>query len=234
MIRFCKHCGDEFHTADHRKIYCGKRCKHRAVNATYRERNRKPRLVGIDRSCEKCGDRFNTGSRPKRKYCSILCRGRAGDVRRNGTPKRKANFQSWYRSNSHRVCAQAKAWREDNPVRAERNRIAWRSLNRDKLKALKLRRRSRDLGASGHCTAADIGLIRAILGDACLCCQSGNRVGLDHVVPLARGGSNYPSNIQLLCRFCNSRKGARNSADYRTEDQKLAIANGIKQANAAN
>lgn len=28
----------------------------------------------------------------------------------------------------------------------------------------------------------------------------------DHVVPKARGGTDHPSNLQVLCRGCNSRK----------------------------
>jgi 5-methylcytosine-specific restriction protein A len=31
----------------------------------------------------------------------------------------------------------------------------------------------------------------------------------DHIVPKAAGGTNDPSNIQVLCRGCNSRKHAR-------------------------
>lgn len=31
----------------------------------------------------------------------------------------------------------------------------------------------------------------------------------DHITPLARGGTNDPANIQILCRPCNSRKHAQ-------------------------
>lgn len=30
----------------------------------------------------------------------------------------------------------------------------------------------------------------------------------DHITPLARGGTNQPDNIQVLCRACNARKHA--------------------------
>ena len=40
----------------------------------------------------------------------------------------------------------------------------------------------------------------------CMKCGSGENLEIDHVVPLARGGSNRLENLQLLCRDCNRRK----------------------------
>ncbi len=34
----------------------------------------------------------------------------------------------------------------------------------------------------------------------------------DHIRPLSRGGTNDPSNIRVLCRRCNSRRGAGRGA----------------------
>ena len=41
----------------------------------------------------------------------------------------------------------------------------------------------------------------------CMKCGSRENLEIDHVVPLARGGSNRLENLQLLCRDCNRRKG---------------------------
>ena len=41
----------------------------------------------------------------------------------------------------------------------------------------------------------------------CMKCGSKKNLEIDHVVPLARGGSNRLENLQLLCRDCNRRKG---------------------------
>ena len=50
---------------------------------------------------------------------------------------------------------------------------------------------------------------RVLLRDKGRCVKCGSRENLeiDHVVPLARGGSNRLKNLQLLCRDCNRRKG---------------------------
>lgn len=42
----------------------------------------------------------------------------------------------------------------------------------------------------------------------CAKCGSQERLEFDHIIPLARGGSNTERNIQLLCELCNRRKGA--------------------------
>jgi len=40
----------------------------------------------------------------------------------------------------------------------------------------------------------------------CARCQSRERLEYDHIVPLARGGSNTERNIELLCEVCNRAK----------------------------
>jgi 5-methylcytosine-specific restriction endonuclease McrA len=40
----------------------------------------------------------------------------------------------------------------------------------------------------------------------CVYCGSKENIEFDHVIPVAKGGSNSVSNIQLLCRSCNRHK----------------------------
>lgn len=46
--------------------------------------------------------------------------------------------------------------------------------------------------------------------DGCHCqrCGAEDRLQIDHVTPLAKGGNNDLDNLQLLCATCNARKGA--------------------------
>ncbi|KKN88436.1 hypothetical protein LCGC14_0249990 [marine sediment metagenome] len=41
----------------------------------------------------------------------------------------------------------------------------------------------------------------------CRRCGSGSDLTVDHITPIAKGGSNDVSNLQTLCRSCNSSKG---------------------------
>lgn len=43
----------------------------------------------------------------------------------------------------------------------------------------------------------------------CAKCGTEHFLTIDHIVPVAKGGTNNESNLQTLCAICNSRKGAR-------------------------
>jgi hypothetical protein len=44
-------------------------------------------------------------------------------------------------------------------------------------------------------------------GWKCMRCGTGNHLSLDHIIPYSLGGNDEESNLQTLCRSCNSRKG---------------------------
>jgi 5-methylcytosine-specific restriction protein A len=43
----------------------------------------------------------------------------------------------------------------------------------------------------------------------CENCRAYEDLTVDHIIPVAQGGSHARHNLQVLCRPCNSRKGAR-------------------------
>jgi hypothetical protein len=45
-------------------------------------------------------------------------------------------------------------------------------------------------------------------GYRCLACGADTDLTVDHIVPVTQGGTNDQSNLQTVCRRCNSRKGA--------------------------
>ena len=49
----------------------------------------------------------------------------------------------------------------------------------------------------------------------CAYCGTDNRLEIEHMVPLKRGGSNDSGNLQVACRQCNKRKGIQTDEEFR-------------------
>ena len=60
-------------------------------------------------------------------------------------------------------------------------------------------------------------IVSLYYGEMCMFpfCYSVENLHLDHIQPLSKGGGHTINNLQILCRFHNIQKGARNSNDYR-------------------
>jgi 5-methylcytosine-specific restriction endonuclease McrA len=65
--------------------------------------------------------------------------------------------------------------------------------------------------AVGRHTQGDVEWILRKQGHRCVLCGASLWVmfHVDHIVPICRGGSNWPSNLQCLCPGCNLEKGGR-------------------------
>lgn len=76
------------------------------------------------------------------------------------------------------------------------------------------RRRSREKRAAGSHTEEEWQSLCNLHNNKCLNCKKELPLTRDHIRALARGGTHDISNIQPLCRKCNSCKGTK-EIDYR-------------------
>src|SRR5580693_1074062 len=105
-----------------------------------------------------------------------------------------------------------------NPAPAKERVAKWCRDNPDAKRAMLQARRARELGAIGQYTRRDIAAILIRQCNKCVGCEASFRVTpstVDHVVPLSRGGVNWPYNLQLLCSPCNTSKGAKLMSEWR-------------------
>lgn len=118
---------------------------------------------------------------------------------------------SYYQEHRDRIVKRVMAYYWDDPERArQQRRKYYRShpeVGRINSKLAKHRRRT----AEGWYTADDIRrMIRQQKGKCWWCGKKyGDNYHLDHVIPIARGGTNDPSNLCLACAACNLSKHAK-------------------------
>lgn len=148
----------------------------------------------------------------------------------NGSRRREQNSE-WRRLNPERARQSKKAEYEKNKLRYAIRMKNYRELNKDILRVsgrkkrvanperysaysrnYKLRKRK----AEGSHTGEDIIRIRFDQGAKCAYCRRGlgKRYHVDHIVALKNGGSNWPSNLQVLCPSCNQSKSAKDPITF--------------------
>lgn len=101
-------------------------------------------------------------------------------------------------------------WAQKNPQSRKNATKRWQERNPDKVRANWQRRRAREYDAF----VAEVILQEIWDRDEGRCGICGKSIGdgpvhLDHILPLAAGGTHEPDNVQLAHPFCNQSKGAR-------------------------
>jgi 5-methylcytosine-specific restriction endonuclease McrA len=136
------------------------------------------------------------------------------DRYRQDIEKSRAESRSYYHRNRPAMRDQSRRWFSVNADRARKLNREWLAANPGKREEFRHRRRARVRNAGGEFTAAQISEMRQRQCGRCAHCRRDRPLTVDHIIPLARGGSNHIHNIQLLCRSCNSRKKDRDPLEF--------------------
>jgi 5-methylcytosine-specific restriction endonuclease McrA len=182
--------------------------------------------------CQICGG--PVVGRKNKQTCSLVClreqaRQRASTWYYANTEKARIAAKIWKVKNHDKAIASAvkSNKRPERLVWARQHRLLpkvrakeieakrkWRSKNPDKVRIENHKRRSLEAEANGSFTAAEWHLVLWLFNFQCAYCGSTEKITIDHVVPLARGGSNYIENIVPACLSCNCRKHAKLDWQY--------------------
>jgi 5-methylcytosine-specific restriction endonuclease McrA len=122
-----------------------------------------------------------------------------------------------YRKEHREEMAQYNAqYRKDHLEELMQWHARWQKDNPDKCRAQKHRRRARKLAVGGTHTAEDVRRQMQSQKYKCWWCGAAcaDKYHVDHLIPLARGGHNNPSNIVISCPHCNDSKGAKTPDEF--------------------
>lgn len=128
----------------------------------------------------------------------------------------------YYQAHREEAREAERRWREANRAKRVEASRRYNKANPVKVNAIKNRRRARIAGGSGSYTEAEWQALCEFYDNRCLSCglkvedTPEGKLSPDHVIPIAKGGSNDISNIQPLCLSCNLKKHTT-IIDYRTK-----------------
>lgn len=134
----------------------------------------------------------------------------------------RSYMRDYYLKNCEQKKQYAKKWHKENPRDKETARIYANKYNKaypDKAAAIRANRRARIKGAVGQHTASEINNLYIKQQGKCTVCRTplGKKFHRDHIMPLALGGDNWITNIQLLCQNCNLTKHTKHPIDFMQE-----------------
>lgn len=170
----------------------------------------------MEKVCIICGKRFipnphNKGSR-KQDFCSLECYWESMRL-----PKLKKNcifcgkeFEQNRNTNRKSFLKQKYCSRKCSVIDNIRNRKSGELANNWKGGFIK---RDYKLIEGSH-TKKEWEDLKNRFNNRCVCCGRGTdeiTISKDHIISIANGGDNYITNIQPLCRSCNSKKHTKNT-----------------------
>jgi len=141
---------------------------------------------------------------------------------------------AYYAENKDSVLSNNKKWLDENKDRKKQIDAEYRKTQKEKIRAanakwafenpekIRSKDRTRDArikGSDGSHTAYDVLKILDAQSWSCVYCDTSLRQSyhVDHIMPISKGGSNWPNNLQCLCPSCNMRKGAKHPDEWHIE-----------------
>lgn len=144
---------------------------------------------------------------------------------KNDRPGYEAAYKRAYRKkHPHKHKETNRRYCQRNPEKRRENDRRWRAANREYWRnyqsVYSANRRARKAKNGGFYTVDDVKMLREKQNNCCAACNSNKKkLEVDHVIPVVKGGSNDPSNLQLLCGPCNKSKGSRDADEWMASRQ---------------
>lgn len=127
-----------------------------------------------------------------------------------------SGYAKYYEQNRDTECVRRAEYRLSHLEQERLKDSEWQRKNPEKNAAKARNRRSRESGVEGKHTADEVKSLLVRQKGKCAYCHRPIRkkYHADHIVAIVNGGTNWISNIQLLCQPCNNQKHAKDPIVY--------------------
>lgn len=223
------HDGDAVSRAAARRLYHADVEHSRELNRRKRAANPEMYAAITKRYREANADTVRAGQAAWRTKNADKLKAQRAEYRRKNKDKIRER-QAIYRAENHAAIRERERVNRlrrlaENPELVERQRNSVRRYhaeNPDRCREIRRNRKARIRGAEGKHTATDVAEILALQVGKCAhpwCrVKLGKKYEVDHIVAIARGGTNDRRNLQILCRPCNAKKWAKDAIDVAREN----------------
>jgi len=134
---------------------------------------------------------------------------------RQKNPEKTRKTNKLYRQkNSKRIYESNKLWEQKNPEKVSAYKKKWKQNNPENTLKNVRKRRAKKAQLNENFTLAQEQIIREAFNDKCFNCKSTEKLCVDHHRPLSKGNVLTLNNAVLLCKSCNSSKGAKNPEEF--------------------
>lgn len=194
---------------------------------------------GLRSTCRDCWSEYNKDRRSSKEAKEKTAVYAAEHyLKPENKVRHAAHMAEYFKKNREAYAARGYRWRlnPENSLkvkaynsrpevrRANNARVStWSKANPDSRRASFYNRLAIKKRVGGKHTAADIKRLFTLQRGKCACCHISIKGGyhVDHINPLALGGSNDKINLQLLCPTCNLKKGAKPPERWAAENGRL-------------
>ena len=116
----------------------------------------------------------------------------------------KEKYANWRSKNLEYDLRRKKFWRENNLEYDKQRKANWSTNNLDK-RRMSYHKRNIKLRQNEVFYISDKE-IKRLLSSPCFYCKSTEKIQIDHIIPVSKGGRHSIGNIVPACRSCNASK----------------------------